>query len=78
MKKAKEDLFIDVPPIEREFILVKDWETQRFLVLKQSNKALKYDSQVAPSQKNSNAMIETDREGKTPGSVLCSLVYAPG
>jgi hypothetical protein len=23
-------------------------------------------------------MIETDREGKTPGSVLCGLVYAPG
>jgi hypothetical protein len=23
-------------------------------------------------------MIETDREGKTPGSILCGLVYAPG
>jgi hypothetical protein len=23
-------------------------------------------------------MIETDREGKTPGSVLCGLVYAHG
>jgi hypothetical protein len=23
-------------------------------------------------------MIETDREGKTLGSVLCGLVYAPG
>jgi hypothetical protein len=23
-------------------------------------------------------MIETYREGKTPGSVLCVLVYAPG
>jgi hypothetical protein len=23
-------------------------------------------------------MIETDHEGKTPGSVLCGLVYAPG
>jgi hypothetical protein len=22
-------------------------------------------------------MIETDREGKTPGSILCGLVYAP-
>jgi hypothetical protein len=22
-------------------------------------------------------MIETDREGKTPGSVVCGLVYAP-
>jgi hypothetical protein len=29
-------------------------------------------------EKNSNAMIEIDREGKTPGSVLCGLVYAPG
>jgi hypothetical protein len=23
-------------------------------------------------------MIETYREGKTPGSILCGLVYAPG
>jgi hypothetical protein len=23
-------------------------------------------------------MIETDREGKTPGSILCGLVYAHG
>jgi hypothetical protein len=23
-------------------------------------------------------MIETDRKGKTPRSVLCGLVYAPG
>jgi hypothetical protein len=23
-------------------------------------------------------MIEIDHEGKTPGSVLCGLVYAPG
>jgi hypothetical protein len=23
-------------------------------------------------------MIETDREGKTPGSILCGLVYTPG
>jgi hypothetical protein len=23
-------------------------------------------------------MIETNREGKTPGSILCGLVYAPG
>jgi hypothetical protein len=25
---------------------------------------------------NLNAMIETYREGKTPGSILCGLVYA--
>jgi hypothetical protein len=32
--RAKEDLFIDVSPIEREFILVKGWTTRRFSVLK--------------------------------------------
>jgi hypothetical protein len=37
--KAKEDLFIDVSPIVREFILVKGWASRRFSVLKQSNKA---------------------------------------
>jgi hypothetical protein len=71
-------MFIGVTPIGREFILVKGWATQRFSVLKQSNKALKYDFRVASSRENSNAMIETDGEGKTPGSILCSLVYAPG
>jgi hypothetical protein len=34
IKKAKENLFIDVTPIGREFILVKSWTTQRFSVLK--------------------------------------------
>jgi hypothetical protein len=49
--------------------------------LKQSNKAetiARYDSGVASSRQNSNAMIETDREGKTLGSDLCGQVYAPG
>jgi hypothetical protein len=35
-----------------------------------------YDSRVASSRRNSNVMIETYHEGKTPGSVLCGLVYA--
>jgi hypothetical protein len=35
-----------------------------------------YDSRVVSSQQNSNAMIEIYHEGKTPGSVLCGLVYA--
>jgi hypothetical protein len=30
------------------------------------------------SRQNLNAMIVTDHEGKTPGYVLCGLVYAPG
>jgi hypothetical protein len=73
--------FTEVTTIEREPILVEEYATQRFLVLKQSNKAetiTKYDSRVASSRQNLNAMIETDCEGKTPGSVLCGLVYAPG
>jgi hypothetical protein len=81
IKEVKENLFIDVTLIGREFVLLKSWTTQRFSVLKQSNKAetiARYDSRVASSRQNSNAMIETDREGKTPGSVLCGLVYAPG
>jgi hypothetical protein len=44
IKKVKEDLFIAVTPIGREFMLVKGWATRRFSVLKQPNKALKYDS----------------------------------
>jgi hypothetical protein len=74
-------LYSDVTTIGREFILVKSWTTRRFSVLKQSNKAemiARYDSRVASLRQNLNAMIETDREGKTPGSVLCGLVYAPG
>jgi hypothetical protein len=35
-----------------------------------------WDSRVALSQQNSNAVIY--HEGKTPGSVLCGLVYAHG
>jgi hypothetical protein len=49
--------------------------------LKQLNKAetiAGYDFQVASSWQNLNAMIETCHEGKTTGSVLCGLVYAPG
>jgi hypothetical protein len=57
-------------------------ESQRKLQLKyfahsnSQNKAATYDSRVASSRQNSNAMIEIYHEGKTPGSVLCGLVYA--
>jgi hypothetical protein len=37
-----------------------------------------YDSRVASSRQNSNAMIEIYHEGKTPGSVMCGLIYAHG
>jgi hypothetical protein len=46
--------------------------------LKQSNKAETYDSRVASSRQNLNAVVEIYHEGKTPGSVLCGLVYAHG
>jgi hypothetical protein len=47
-------------------------------ILEQSNKAVTYDSRVASSRQNSNAVIEIYPEGKTPRSVLCGLVYAHG
>jgi hypothetical protein len=67
-----------ITTIGREFILVKVETTRRFSELKQSNKAATYNSRVASSRQNLNTMIETYREGKTPGSVLCGLVYAHG
>jgi hypothetical protein len=47
-------------------------------MLEQSNKAATYDSRVASSRQNSNAVIEIYHEGKTPGSILCGPVYAHG
>jgi hypothetical protein len=49
-----------------------------FCIMKQSNKAAKYDSQVVSSRQNLNAVVEIYHEGKTPGSVLCGPVYAHG
>jgi hypothetical protein len=54
------------------------WTTRRISELKQSNRAARYDSRIASSRQNLNAMIETYHEGKTPRSILCGLVYAPG
>jgi hypothetical protein len=36
-----------------------------------------YDSRVASSRQNMNAVIVKDHEGKTSGSILYDLVYAP-
>jgi hypothetical protein len=47
IKEMKEDLFIDITTIGREFMIVKNWTTRIFSVLKQSNKAetiARYDS----------------------------------
>jgi hypothetical protein len=35
------------------------------------------DSQAKSSRQSLNAVVIKDHEGKTPGSVLCGLVYAP-
>jgi hypothetical protein len=35
------------------------------------------DSQAKSSRQSLNVMVIKDYEGKTPGSVLCGLVYAP-
>jgi hypothetical protein len=35
------------------------------------------DSQVKSSRQSLNAVVIKDHEGKTPGSILCGLVYIP-
>jgi hypothetical protein len=67
-----------ITPKGRKYILNQGGTTRRFSELKQSNKAAMYDSRVVSSRQNSNAMIETYREGKTLGSILCGLVYTHG
>jgi hypothetical protein len=52
--------------------------TRIFCALEQSNKATTYDSWVASSRQNLNAVIKIYHKGKTPGSVLCGPVYAHG
>jgi hypothetical protein len=62
-----------ITPIGSEFLL-KSWlyNPNIFSQIKTAT----CDSRVALSQQNSNAMIY--HEGKTPGSILCGLVYAHG
>jgi hypothetical protein len=50
--------------------------TRLFHILKQSNKAATYDSQVASSRQNLNTVVKIYHKGKTPGSILCGPVYA--
>jgi hypothetical protein len=72
---VKEDLESAITTIGREYLLNQGGTTRSFSELKQLNKAATYDSRVVSSRQNLNAMIETYHEGKTPGSVLCGLVY---
>jgi hypothetical protein len=73
---SKEDSVNVITPIGSEFLLSHGYITRIFCELDQSNKAATYDSRVASSWQNSNAVIY--HEGKTLGSVLCGLVYAHG
>jgi hypothetical protein len=57
---------------------VKKDKLEKLHILKQSNMAAKYNSRVASSRQNLNAVVEIYHEGKTPGSVLCGPVYAHG
>jgi hypothetical protein len=67
-KKVKRELMNIITPIGSEVFINHGYITQIFYALDQSNKAVTYDSQVASSRQNSNAMIY--HEGKTPGSVM--------
>jgi hypothetical protein len=60
------------------FIKVKKDKLEKLRILIYSNKAAKYNSRVASSRQNLNAVVEIYHEGKTPGSVLCGPVYAHG
>jgi hypothetical protein len=59
-------------------VKVKKDKLEKVCILNQSNKAAKYNSRVASSRQNLNAVVEIYHEGKTPGSVLCGPVYAHG
>jgi hypothetical protein len=75
-RKVKRGLMNIITPIGSEVFINHGCITQIFYALDQSNKAATYDSRVASSRQNSNAVIY--HEGKTPGSVLCGPVYAHG
>jgi hypothetical protein len=66
---VKRELMNIVTPIGSEvFFINYGYITRIFYALDQSNKAATYDSRVASSRQNSNAVIY--HEGKTPVSVL--------
>jgi hypothetical protein len=72
-KKVKDDsMKASLLPSEASFYLIMVIQPEYF----QSNKTAICDSWVVLSQRHSNAMIY--HEGKTPGSILCGLVYAHG
>jgi hypothetical protein len=63
------------------FTVIEGRTTQIFCTFQQSNKACNKksnDSQAKSSRQSLNVVVIKNHEGKTPGSVLCGLVYAPG
>jgi hypothetical protein len=64
----KRELMNIITTIGSEVFINRGYITRIFYALNQSNKATTYDSGVASSRQNSNAMIY--HEGKTPGSVM--------
>jgi hypothetical protein len=77
-RKVKKELMNVITTIGSEVFINHGYITRIFCALDQSNKAATYDSRVASSRQNLNAVIEIYHEGKTPGSVLCGPVYAYG
>jgi hypothetical protein len=73
---VKKEFINDITPIGSKVFINHGCITRIFYALDQSNKAVTYESRVASSRQNSNAVI--CHEGKTPGSVLCGPVYAHG
>jgi hypothetical protein len=67
-RKVKRELMNIITPIGSEVFTNHGYITRIFYALDQSNKAATYDSRVASSRQNSNAVIY--HEGKTPGSIL--------
>jgi hypothetical protein len=69
---------INIDYSHRELFMRVAKDSLNICTLKQSNKAATYDSRVASSRQDLNAVVEIYHEGKTPGSVLCGPVYAHG
>jgi hypothetical protein len=67
-----------ITPIGRYSQKVKKDNSKSCVYWFSQTKAMKYNSRVASSRQNLNIVVEIYHEGKTPGSVLCGLVYAHG
>jgi hypothetical protein len=64
-RKVKRELMNVITTIGSKVFINHGYITRIFCALDQSNKAATYDSRVASSRQNSNAVIEIYHEGKT-------------